>query len=676
MDLASSIRDAVGIDASAKHPDKISYARDLWPRKHIAVRAGRIAENKPAAIAWPETTEHVAKLLKLCHDEQISIVPFGAGSGVCAGVLPTSRTLVMDLKKMKRWRKLAPDDGYLEVESGALGIRLEEELQAKGHTIGHFPSSILCSTVGGWIAARGAGQCSGLYGKIEDMTVALECVDGRGEVAWLKRRLVGPDLTPLIVGSEGTLAVITAAKLRLHRAPTHRAYAAYGFDSMQAGWEAIRAIYQRGLRPAVCRLYDPFDSMMARRGAKKKRKAHDAGHQDAGQTQKSSGLGLGWLSDLVTRQALRFPGALNAAIDALGTRVFGGAMLVLLFEGERERNIDELDAAATIAREAQAEDLGEAPARHWLDHRYAVSYRQAPVFMMGAFVDTMEVSAPWSRLGALYDDVREALGDHVMVMAHMSHAYPDGCSIYFTFAGSASDDAEAEQSYDRAWNDAMAAAIGAGGALSHHHGVGRSKAPQMGAELGLGVEMVGALKNAFDPANVLNVGNLMPAELPPRSSLGPAPAAPEVDVDSQTVHVAGDQQLSHIEDALRPHGLSLALSDTPMDQTAREWLAAGARGAPDPWLDPVDHLVAGYSATLPGGGALTIRPCPRRAVGPDLWALFQGTGGRAGNIESVHLRARGSQARPLVTPLERDPAIDGAEQQWIDRTLSAIAQMS
>ena len=85
----------------------------------------------------------------------------------------------------------------------------------------------------------------------------------------------------------------------------------------------------------------------------------------------------------------------------------------------------------------------------------------------------------------LYDSVRRALGRHVLVMAHLSHAYPDGCSIYFTFSGAAEDDdARARASTTRAWRDALDAAIEAGGTLSHHHGVGRSKAPRLGEELG------------------------------------------------------------------------------------------------------------------------------------------------------------------------------------------------
>src|SRR6185503_13968639 len=255
-------------------------------------------------------------------------------------------------------------------------------------------------------------------------------------------------------------------------------------------------------------------------------------------------------------------------------RVLGGSTLILIFEGPSDEGASDLARAAAIATRLGARPLGEEPARHWLAHRYSVSYRQAPVFMAGAFSDTMEVAAPWSRLGDLYRAVREALGRHVFVMAHLSHAYPDGCSIYFTFAGSGPSVAAAEATYDSAWRAALDAAIGSGGTLSHHHGVGRSKAPRLGAELGFGVDVVHALRRTLDPAGIMNPGNLLPRELPPRH---PAPMPPV----------------------------------TPaLETTVDAWIAAGARGAPDPWEDPVDHLVAGFTARI-GTQDLVVRPAPR-----------------------------------------------------------------
>ncbi len=161
-----------------------------------------------------------------------------------------------------------------------------------------------------------------------------------------------------------------------------------------------------------------------------------------------------------------------------------------------------------------------------------MSYRQAPLFARGLFVDTMEVAATWSKLGALYEGVRSAIGSRAFVMAHMSHAYPDGCCIYFSFAGVAEPkrgvewDAACDARYDAIWRDALSAAIEAGGTIAHHHGVGRSKAPRLGDELGRGLDVQRALKRAFDPHGVLNPGALLPP-------ISPNPFSPDTRAATQ-----------------------------------------------------------------------------------------------------------------------------------------------
>lgn len=496
-----------GVRTSDDAADRVAYARDLWPRHHLAVRAGNVGQHMPAGIVWPETTEEVARVVRWAYETGTPVVPFGAGSGVCAGVLPHARMVVLDLKRMSRWRSLDVAARTLDVAAGQMGLPLEEDLNRRGFTLGHFPSSILCSTVGGWVAARSAGQCSGKYGKIEDMVLALECVTGTGEVVTLRHRTSGPNLLPLVIGSEGTLAVVTSATLRLHPNPTSRAFSAFSFPTTEHGWEAMRAMFQSGLRPAVARLYDPFDAMLARRGAVKK------GGVDSG----APGLGAA-----VLRGMLRRPGAMNELLEgSFGSALLGGALLVVIFEGEGDGPHRDAEAARALLETMRARYEGEGPARKWLQHRYSVSYRQAPVFAAGLFSDTMEVAAPWSKLGALYDGVRRALGAHVFVMAHLSHAYPDGCCIYFSFAGTAAAkgevrsgagwDERCEATYDRAWRAALAAATEAGGTLAHHHGAGRSKAPRLTAEHGeVGMDVVRALMRAFDPKGILNPGNLLP----------------------------------------------------------------------------------------------------------------------------------------------------------------------
>jgi alkyldihydroxyacetonephosphate synthase len=644
-----------GLLTSESPVDRLAYARDLWPRMHLDVRAGRLPHgSKPALIAWPTSTAEAAALVRFCHDEGVPLVPFGAGSGVCGGILPDARTVVLDLKRLAAIRSLDEAAPLLDVEAGALGIRLEEEIQRRGYTIGHFPSSIICSTVGGWLAARGAGQCSGRYGKIEDMVASIEMIDGRGEVHRLHRRDGGLDLTPLLIGSEGTLGVITSAQLRLHRVAASRAFSSYTFPGIEAGWEAMRAMFQAGLRPAVARLYDPFDSLMAKMGGVKRpgvKRGPGDGHRAIG-------------------AVLRAPRLLNELLDGIGGRALGGSTLVLIFEGEGNDPSTDSQRAADLCARHGGRPLGEGPARRWLEHRYSISYRQSPVFRSGAFSDTMEVAAPWSRLADLHEGVRRALGRHVFVMAHLSHSYPDGCSIYFSFAGSASTDDEAARVYDDAWRAAMGAAIAAGGTLSHHHGVGRSKAPRLGEELGHGVAIIRRLMGAFDPAGILNPGNLLPrSDQTPPEPPAPGPArAFSLDEVSRTATFPASMTLDEAEAQLASRGHTLPCA--VRGQTLGSWLEAGAPGAPDRWSDPVDHLVAGLRATMIDGAELRVAPGPRRAVGPDLTALLLGARRRYGSLIDVDLRVctrHEPPARPLAYHGPRTPPIEAGEESLAGR---------
>lgn len=508
MSVLEALKDALGpSQVSTEEVELRAVARDMWPRALLLDLEDKLG-SRPSAVAWPESDEDVAKVIRVARAHRVPLVPYGAGSGVVGGATSPQGGIVLDMKRMSRVISLDRESWLVTVEAGIIGEVLERHLAAHGATLSHFPSSIYCSSIGGWIAARSSGQLSTRYGSIERRLAGLDAVLGTGEllsIAPCPRSAAGPDLLGLFCGSEGALGVITRATLRAHPVPEERVFRALRFPALPAALSAIRRTLQAGIFPAAVRLYDELDTLL-----------HKGGGSGEGEEKKGgflagigAGLGLGALMSGASEKMIGLAYSQRRHVDALLARVGKGCLLVTTYEGASGVSSAEEAAARRIMLAEGATDEGEGPAKHWWEHRYDISYRQSKVMEEGAWVDTIEVSTSWSKLLELYTTMRAAILEHALVMAHFSHAYTDGCSIYFTVVGIAGG-AEANVAlYDRTWETAMDACRSVGATITHHHGVGRLKHRHFHEERGAaGVAVLRGMKAAFDPDGILNTGVL------------------------------------------------------------------------------------------------------------------------------------------------------------------------
>jgi alkyldihydroxyacetonephosphate synthase len=600
MDIDGLIQRGVPIIRDPLHLH--AYRRDMWPRDTLAWRNGEALPDAPTVVASPTRAEEVAEAIDWASENGVTVVPYGAGSGVCGGARGRSGSLVIDLKRMNRVLSFDGKTRWVHVESGILGQHLEDQLAGAGWMTAHSPSSIACSTAGGYIATRSAGQFSSRYGVFDDMLIAAAAQTPTGRLltgAWTPEGQ--EDLLPVLCGSEGGLGVVTDMLIRIQPLPNRRWLRGYAFDSVEEAWDAMRGLMQADLWPSVLRLYDPLDTKIG-------------GKTKAADSASKTNL-FGWLKAAVEqspdlqRHLISIPLAVPRLLNRIGKGLGDEVLLIVGFEGPHAVVDATIEAAAPIL--SRGRDLGSEPGEQWYAHRHDVSYKLAPVFMTGAFADTMEVAATWDKLPKLYQQVRDALGRHCAVMAHFSHAYPEGCSIYFSFAGRGR-----LKTYDAAWTTALEAARAAGGTVTHHHGVGVLKASAAAQEAGAAVRVWNTIKREVDPDGLMNPGRPFPEDASTdQTERLDAPSSPgpvySVNLESRLARVDAMANPTAIQEALQQQGLTLRILP---DRPFHHWLPQLERGALQAWQCPV----FGVQARFTDGTAARIGIAPRSAAGPDL----------------------------------------------------------
>lgn len=446
--------------------DLVPWTRDWWPLLRLRETRGDALE-RPAAVALPTNVKDVAAILAWASARGVPIVPRGLGSGVCGGAVPPHEAVVLDLSALDEIVSLDEESLVVHVQAGVRGETLERWLNDRHLTLGHYPQSMSLSSVGGWVATWSAGQASPGYGSIEARVVGLAVALADGAQVTIRptpRPVAGPDLKRLILGSEGTLAVVTDVWLSCANADPDVSWQAFGFDDFVTCLRFARDVRRSDVALRVLRGWDPDDSVNA------------FDHRDGS-------VGLVGIASSV-------PG-LSAQQEWVAGRATADNATPLPSEWGDRWWAHRLDAVDTFERILGPERaLGP-----------------------GSLIDTVEVTALWRDLPAVYHGVMNALrATTARSRCHFSHVYDSGAALYCTFFFAVVDDTAIDAAYRTAWTAVTHACHEAGGTIAHHHGVGRLKAPSLEAAIGSeALDLLSRLKACLDPGGVLNPGALLPA---------------------------------------------------------------------------------------------------------------------------------------------------------------------
>ncbi len=435
----------------------------------LKARSGDLTD-APDVVARPASHDEVVALLAWAVENHVAVVPFGGGTSVTGGLVARSEgyagLVSLDLNRMDQLLEVDEVSKTATLQPGMRGPQAEAALAEHGLTLGHFPQSFEFASIGGFAATRSSGQNSAGFGRFDQMVVGLRVATPIGELVAGSSPMnaAGPDLRQLLMGSEGTLGVITEVTVRVRAVAREAHYEAWRFESFDAGRAAMRHLVQHQMQPTIIRLSDEAET------------------------------------------------ALNlASQSAVGGEAADGCLMIVGHEGA--------SIAGPRARVTEAltslggQPLGEDRGRAWLDGRFHAPYLRDSLLDSGVLVETVETATFWSNVDRVYHAVKSALetnlGEGTLVLCHVSHLYETGCALYFTIATKQGDDPIPR------WLAAKAAAsdamIESGATITHHHAVGTDHKAWLAREIGpVGVAMLRGVKATVDPTGILNPGVLIP----------------------------------------------------------------------------------------------------------------------------------------------------------------------
>jgi alkyldihydroxyacetonephosphate synthase len=493
--LRSALEGAVGSERVSTDPlDRVVHARGKCLRDLVRHRRGELGR-VPDVVVRPDDEDEVAAVLRVALDADAVLIPFGGGTNISGSLeAPESETrtvISVDTGLMDRVLEIDEESRLARVQAGVLGPRLEEQLNARGWTVGHFPDSFTHSTLGGWIATRSSGMQSDKYGDVADLTRAVRVVTPSGILATrpVPHTSTGPSVREMVLGSEGRLGIITEATVHVHRVPERRTILGYLFPSWPEALAAMREIAESEASPSVTRVSDAAETRFSFA------------------TRKKPSL-LDRLKSKVLQTYLER--RRNFDLEAMCLSFIG-------YEGTKDHVAAQRKLVGKIVSRHGGLCVGSGPGQLYDQKKFDTPYIRDYLLDRGAPGDVSETSAPWSALSTLYDNVTEAaqrafdeLGVRGYIMCHLSHSYHAGACLYFTFAFKPSGRRDVLEEYDVVKDAIQQTFVDSGATLSHHHAVGTEHAKWLDQDIsGPGVAMLRSLFDGVDPGANLNPGKIV-----------------------------------------------------------------------------------------------------------------------------------------------------------------------
>lgn len=411
-------------------------------------------------IVRPSSPQEVSKVLQVANYYKLPVTPWGGGSGSQGGAIPVVGGVLVDTKRMNQIFEFNEDSMYVSVGTGINVQQLEWFVNERGYSLMHYPSSMGCGTLGGFLSHNGIGVLSTKYGKIDDMCLNLQVVIPNGDIidsAPVPKYASGPNLAAMFLGSEGTFGIITRASMRIFKTPQCRRFRAFLFNSIADGLKCGRDI-MRYIKPSIMRLYDEAETAS------------------------------------IIKEVLGFaaPGSfMNLAVDGIPDIV----------------DIEERIVKECCAKYG-AKDLGPEYGEKWWKNRVTFFFPGHALDVPKIF-GTMDTVATYSNIEKIYWARRKLFAEKypgIRYIAHFSHWYEWGTMVYdrFIIDNPPADTEEAIRLHNQIWLDGVRIALANGGTINHHHGIGIKLGHLMKEQYGTGMQVFRALKEKLDPNYIMN----------------------------------------------------------------------------------------------------------------------------------------------------------------------------